>query len=125
MAKNDIINNWSLVAFGVDHGTAYVAPMKNKSTGEEYQSLVFDNGTTKTFVSISENLGDIDEDYLCNNYEDLQVIELQPDKDVLKARREKAKRGEQVQMESYMLCMRGQGTWKKVALDFKALAGMK
>ena len=126
MAKNNaILNNWSLVMFGAEHGNAYVAPMKNKTTGEEYTSVVFDNGATKTFVSISENLGDIDEDYLVNNYEDLQVIELQPDPEVIKARKAKKARGEAVQMESYMLCMRGEGTWKRVALDFKALAGMK
>lgn len=119
---SDIINSTSFIAFGCQHGVMDYQECKD-SNGQAYTMLVFTEPATdkETYVSISSKIADkVDDDFIAKNVENLQVVELSVD-DALRAEREANGR----QAESYMLCMKGQGTRKRSVVDFRALAGLK
>lgn len=109
MANNNgaIINSWSLATFRDNHGKMKLAPLVNNTTGETYTAAAFVRDDTTTFVGISEKLPELTPAYIKQNYQELQVVELQPDADVLKRRKEEGR-----QLESYVLCKKGNDSWE-------------
>ena len=118
----EIIDSCSLLAFGCQHGELSTQACKD-AAGNSYLMLVFTEPATgkDTYVSISEKIADkVNDQYLINNIDNLQVVQLSVDEAVAAERAANNR-----QAESFMLCTKGQGTRKKVALDFRALAGLR
>lgn len=83
MAENannvGIKNSWSLMSFARSHGKMQVAPFVNKDTGEAFKSCVFTDpdDQSRTFVSFSNNLGELTPQEIKDRKESLQVVELE------------------------------------------------
>ena len=119
-ANNNIRQSWSLLAFGLTHGELSTQLCK-KGTPDEYTCCVFTDPYGKdTYVNFSSNLGELSEEEIAARWNELQVCELEPDAETAARRAELGR-----QAESYVLCKKGEGTRKKVALDFAALAGLR
>lgn len=108
----------SFTAFCFSHGVPSTQKTKSGKT-----CLVFTDPRTdaETYVSISEKLGlnqDNAEEFLNNNFESLQVVQTEVPAEVMQERLKRAETGEPTQMESYVLCKKGEGTRKKLNLAF-------
>ena len=116
-----IINSWSFLAFGLSHGNLNIAPCKD-SNGKPYNMLAFEQPATGyiTWVSFSDKVRGMTAEDICREFENLQVIELEPTQEVLEARKAAGR-----QLQSYMLCRKGEGGFQKVNINFEALAGLK
>lgn len=121
MANNNgfqAISHMSFTAFCYSHGVPSTQKTKSGKT-----CLVFTDPTTdaETYVSISEKLNitqDNAEDFLNKNFEGLQIVQTEVPEDVMRDRLARAEAGEATQMESYVLCRKGEGTRKKLNLAF-------
>ena len=121
MANNNgfqAISHMSFTAFCYSHGVPSTQKTKSGKT-----CLVFTDPTTDkdTYVSISEKLGltsENAEDFLNENFEGLQIVQTEVPEEVMKERLARAEAGEATQMESYVLCRKGEGTRKKLNLSF-------
>lgn len=74
-----------------------------------------------TYVSVSEKLGitqENAEEYLNENFEGLQVVQTEVPEDIMAERLARQEAGEDVQLESYVLCRKGEGTRRKLNLSF-------
>lgn len=112
------ISHMSFTAFAYSHGIPSTQKTKSGKT-----CLVFTNPTNDedTYVSISEKLGITPENaeaFLNENYESLQIVQTAVPEDVAEERKARAEAGEATQMESYVLCRKGEGTRKKLNLSF-------
>lgn len=112
------ISHLSFTAFAYSHGIPSTQKTKSGKT-----CLVFTDPRTdaETYVSISEKLNitqDNAEDFLNENFEDLQVVQTEVPEDVMKDRLARAEAGKATQMESYVLCRKGEGTRRKLNLSF-------
>ena len=85
--------------------------------------LVFTNPISgeDTYVSISNKLPEVTEDYLMAEMGNLQICETQPDEETQARRAERAANGEPTQMESYVLCRKGEGTRRKLNINWRSL----
>lgn len=123
---NNILNSWSFLAFGCSHGDLSIQECKGPD-GSTFNALVFTNpmNDEDTLVGISRNLGDVNitEDWLMANYDSLQVVEVQPDMETINRRKARLAAGKKCQMESYILCRKGESPKRrKIAFDFASLA---
>lgn len=112
------ISHMSFTAFAHSHGIPSTQKTKAGKT-----CLVFTNSTNDedTYVSISEKLGITPENaeaFLNENYESLQIVQTAVPEEVAEERKARAEAGEATQMESYVLCRKGEGTRKKLNLAF-------
>ena len=124
---NNIIDSWSFLAFGCSHGDLSIQECKTPDGKGTFNALVFTNPATDvdTMVGISRNLGDVNitEDWLMDNYDSLQVVEVQPDMETINRRKARLAAGKKCQMKSYILCRKGESPKRrKIAFDFSALA---
>ena len=130
-------DRYTFLQFCSEKGDPATQPTKSGKT-----CLVFTNPLTNedTYVSISskiledENVGQIDLDFLNKEYAGLEVLKTPTPADVLESRKalqeeyllEAQKLGtkpRKVQMESYVLCRKGQGTRKTLNFDWRRLLG--
>ena len=65
------------------------------------------------FVGFSKNLGELNNAELNSMKDNLQVVQLEVDPEVAKARRDAGQ-----QEETYRLCKQGEGSWEEVQLDW-------
>ena len=74
-ANNDvkIVKSWSLMAFAKEFGTPKFAPFKNKTTGEEFKSLVFDNEGKLTFCHLGKTCQNMAGQDIVREKENLRV----------------------------------------------------
>ena len=70
------MKTWSLEAFIQDHGEMEVGDFENKQTGDTFQSCVFVNGNTKTFVAFSSKLGVLTPEEIAKMKDKLVVVQL-------------------------------------------------
>ena len=70
------MKTWSLEAFIQDHGEMEVGDFENKQTGDTFQSCVFVNGDTKTFVAFSSKLGVLTPEEIAKMKDKLVVVQL-------------------------------------------------
>jgi hypothetical protein len=120
MANNGFqaISHMSFTAFCYSHGV----PSTQKTKAGKTCMVFTDPKTDKdTYVSISEKLGitqENAEEFINDNFENLQVVQTEVPNDVMEEREARAEAGEDVQFESYVLCRKGEGTRKKLNLAF-------
>lgn len=127
------LNSWSFTSFTSSRGIPNVQQVKTANGSR--MALVFEHPITgdETYVSISnkliENFGTKEqaEEYLDAHYLDLQVCQTEPDADTMARRKERAleraKEGKKTQLESFVLCPKGEGTRKRLNLAFLANLG--
>lgn len=111
--ENRILANIGLVAFCAMAGEPVGTQTCKAGTDEEFEALVFNDPLKDedTYVSISSKLPqNITLQYLIDNANNLQVVEIEPDAATVARRKERASRGEKTQMKSYVLCPKGAGT---------------
>ena len=65
------------------------------------------------FVGFSKNLGELSNAELNSMKDNLQVVQLEVDPKVAKARRDAGQ-----QEETYRLCKQGENSWEEVQLDW-------
>ena len=124
---NNIIDSWSFLAFGCSHGDLSIQECKTPDGKDTFNALVFTNPATDvdTMVGISRNLGDVNitEEWLMANYDSLQVVQVKPDEETIARRKARLASGKACQLESYILCRKGESPKRrKIAFDFSALA---
>lgn len=111
-----VLDSWSFIQFGMERG---LPSIQETETGE---CMVFTNPKTNkdTYVSISSKLPAITDDYLNANFNNLQIIQTQPDAATLAKRQARAAQGLPTQMESYVLCPKGESKRHALSFDFRA-----
>lgn len=123
--ENRIVNSWSLMAFAQMKGADIAVGTCTAQNGDTFQAVTFSNGSKRTFVDFGKSLQPgLSVGEIVANVNDLQVVELTTDPEALARRQAKAAQtGEDVQLETYKLCKKGESSWQSVNL-FAAL-GMK
>lgn len=92
-----IVNSMSLMAFARENGKMQIGNFTNGETGEQFKSCIFTKADgTRTFVSFSQNLGELTPREIAAMKNELQVVELDSG--------------------SHKLCKQGQEAWEDVAL---------
>jgi hypothetical protein len=112
MAQNNslIISSVSFKQFFMDNGRRIQrVPCKNRETGESFCMLAVGS----KFVGFSKNLGELSNAELNSMKDSLQVVQLEVDPKVAKARRDAGQ-----QEETYRLCKQGENSWEEVQLDW-------
>jgi len=124
MAQNEnrIINSWSLLAFAQMKGADVAVGTCKAADGTQFQAISFSNGNQRTFVDFGESLQPgLSIQEIVANANDLQVVQLTTLPEVLERRQAKAAQtGKEIQLETYKLCKKGEGSWQTVNL-FAAL----
>lgn len=113
MDKFVAIQSWSLVAFANEFGEP-----STQETESGYCLVFTDSHDHDTYVSISNKLPAITEEYLEDNYQSLQVVQTPPDAATVARRKARAAEGKKTQMESYVLCPKGESKRKALKLSF-------
>ena len=70
------LRTWSLTAFSREFGDMEVREFANSETGDTFHSCVFTNGYTRTFVNFSSKLGELTEDEIHKEKDDLVIVQL-------------------------------------------------
>lgn len=112
MERPAILRNIGLIAFCASYGEPIGLQECTGTDGTKFNALVFNDPLrdTDTMVSISSKLPQAPTlEYLAQNAKNLQVVELQPDAATIARRQERAANGQRTQMESYVLCPKGEG----------------
>lgn len=97
MEQQEIINSWTLEAFCQVNGNPQFATLTNKQNGQQFNALMFKNGSK--MVSFSEKLCNKSADsfsYVVDNKNSLNVIQLESG--------------------NYKLCDRPQNSWQDMQL---------
>lgn len=96
--NSKIVNSWSLLAFAREFGTKMaVGPCVNHESGEVFKACSFTNREgLRTFVSFSQNLGDLSASEIAARKADLQIVKLESG--------------------NYKLCKVGENNWDDVDL---------
>lgn len=81
--ERGVKDSWSFVGFCRLHGNPKPNSGKNKTTGESFENLAFqDKQTGKyTFVAFSSKLGKLSPQEMMDRKDELQVVKLNPDAD--------------------------------------------
>ena len=118
MSTFNALRTWSFIAFCENFGDSISTQECNNGS----ICLVFTNPSGEdTLVSISKKLPEVTDEFLADNYLQLQVCQTQPDAETLQRRQQRLANGEKCQMESYVLCPKGEGKRKQLAFSIKAL----
>lgn len=98
LMQKGIEEGWAFMAFARQFGPkVQVGQFTNGETGEVFHSVICtDNKGSKTFVSFSENLGELSPSQIAKQKDDLRVVKLTSG--------------------SYILCKQGEGGWQDVDL---------
>lgn len=112
--ESRIINHWSLFAFAQEFGADIAVGTCKSSTGEAFPASTFTKNGKRTFVGFGGSLeGGLTFDEIVAQANNLQVVQLETDKETIERRSKRAKEtGEDVQMETYKLCKKGESTWQ-------------
>lgn len=99
LMRKGIEEGWAFMAFAREFGPkVQVGQFKNSETGEVFHSVICtDIKGSKTFVSFSDNLGELSPSQIAKQKDDLRVVKLTSG--------------------SYILCKQGDTAWQDVDLD--------
>ena len=118
--EKKIINSWSFIAFVKTHGTKVSVGTCTTKSGETFPAVCYNNGEKKTYAHFGPSLKEgLTYAELCAQAKDLQVVQLAVDAKTLKHRQEN-----NFQLESYIICVVGEGSWEQGSGDFLADAGV-
>ena len=118
MEKNEnIIASWSFLTFVQNHGgKAFVAPFVDKKKGTPFTSVVCkknkdDKEEKGTLVNFSSKMGPLSNMEIAQQFNDLQVIQRVVEPEVLARRKAEGR-----QLETYILCRKGESSWDEIPL---------